>query len=129
MPAADEARALDFALRVMSSAGYGTLRHAAPAVPPDLEQRIVHCAIPESLVLSYSGGGVMVGANGSAFFYDQAVPILANLVLALRDGVPRAVIDILAMVDPASTDIVTRLLRDLVGAGALFAGVPSERGV
>lgn len=120
-PGEDDYRALDFALRITSSAGYGRMRHTPPPVPADLEQHIVQCPVPKSIVLSYARGGLMVGANGSAFFYDRHVQAIAALVLSLRDGTPRAVSSIVASADPGIADVVMGVLRDLVGAAALTA--------
>lgn len=117
----DDYRALDFALRIMSSAGYGRLRQGNPPVPADLDSRVVHCAVPESLVVSHARSGVVVGANGSAFFYDTAVPMVVELVLGLRDGVPRPVSAILAAAGAESANPIRGVLRDLVGSGALTA--------
>lgn len=118
-PGEDDYRALDFALRIMSSAGYGRLRQGNPPVPTNLESAVVQCPVAKSLVLSHARGGVMVGANGSAFFYDTSVPLVEALVLGLRDGVARPVADLLAASGPDAGGLVMGVLRDLVGAGAL----------
>lgn len=117
----DDYRALDFALRLMSSAGYGRLRTAPPEAPADVAGRMLRCAIPESLVVSRVRGGVMVGANGSAFFYDRAVAEVESVVLLLRDGTPRLFSAVVAGVEASAADTVTTLLRDLVGSTAVSA--------
>lgn len=120
-PGEDDRRALEFALRMMSSAGYGGLRQGIPGAPPDLADRIVHCPVPRSIVLAHLNGGVLVGANGSAFFYADGVPAIVDLVQRLRTGQPYAVSALVSSFEAAQADTVRRAVHDLVSAGALRA--------
>ena len=103
---------------LLSSAGYGKVRTPPPGAPPQLEGSVLLCAVPESLVVAPARGGLMIGANGSAFFYDRDLPAIEDAVLSLRDGMPRRFDDVIGSVDAASGKI-TSVIRDLVNAGAL----------
>jgi hypothetical protein len=61
----------------------------------------------------------MVGANGSAFVYEHAVPAIEDAVLSLRRGTPSRFDAVIGSVDAASGDVITSVIRDLVDAGAL----------
>lgn len=118
-PGEAEYRALGLAVRLVSSAGYGKLRTAPPTVPAQLAGRELHCAVPESLVVAHARGGLLVGANGSAFFYEHAVPAIEGAVLSLRGGMPHRFDDVVGSVDAASGQAIAAVIRDLIIAGAL----------
>ncbi len=118
-PGEAEYRALGLALRLLSSAGYGKLRTPPPGAPPPLAGSLLLCTVPESLVVARARGGLMVGANGSAFFYERAVPAIEDAVLSLRRGAPHRFDDVIGSVDAASGEAITSVIRDLVSAGAL----------
>jgi hypothetical protein len=115
----DDYRALGLAVRLLSSAGYGKVRVPPPPAPPQLAGSVLSCGVPESLVIAHTRGGLLVGANGSAFFYDHADPSIDDAVLALRSGTPQRFDDVLGSVDAASGVKLTAVIRDLVSAGAL----------
>ena len=110
---------LGLAVRLLSSAGYGKVRTPPPSAPPQFEGRMLLCAVPESLVLALARGGLIIGANGSAFFYDRDLRAIEDAVLSLRDGMPRRFDDVIGSVDAASGERITAVIRDLVNAGAL----------
>jgi hypothetical protein len=118
-PGEDDHRALGLAVRLISSAGYGRVRVSPPNAPPSLAGSVLWCGIPESLVIAHARGGLLIGANGSAFFYDPADPAIDEVVLDLRHGRPRRFDDVIGSVDPASGVKITAVIRDLVNAGAL----------
>ena len=110
-PGEDDYRALGLALRLVSSAGYGKLRTPAPSAPLQLAGSRLLCAVPESLVVAHARGGLMVGANGSAFFYEHAVPAIEDAVLSLRGGMPRRFDDVIGSVDAASGETITSVIQ------------------
>jgi hypothetical protein len=118
-PGEDDYRALSLAVRLISSAGYGKVRVSPPSAPLQLAGRALSCAVPESLVVAHANGGLLIGANGSGFFYDRADPAIENAVLTLRDGTPRRVDEVIDSVGAASGATITAVIRDLVSAGAL----------
>jgi len=117
-PGEDEFRALGLAVRLLTSAGYGKVRTPPPPAPP-LAGSVLVCAVPESLVVAHARGGLLVGANGSAFFYEEALPAIEDAVLSLRRGVPRPFDELIGPVDAASGENVTAAIRDIVNAGAV----------
>ena len=117
-PGEAEFRALGLAVRLLSSAGYGKVRTPLPVAPP-LPGSVLSCAVPESLVVARTRGGLLIGANGSAFFYDGDLPAIEHAVLCLRDGTARRFDDVIGSVDPAAGEKITSVIRDLVNAGAL----------
>lgn len=122
-----EFQGLRRALRLISSAGYGKLRAARTEPVPALEGLELICAVPQSLVVGRARGGLMIGANGSVFFYDQAAPQIEDAVLRLRDA-PRRFDDVMGSVESGSVDHLAGILRDLVGAGALSVRTASDGG-
>jgi hypothetical protein len=117
----DEAdyRALSLALRLVSSAGYGKVRKPLQAAPSELAGSVLSCLVPEPLIVARVRGGLLVGANGDAFFYDRDVDAIEAAVLSLRET-PRRFDDLIAS-DVASGENVRSALRDLINSGALTA--------
>jgi hypothetical protein len=118
-PGEVEFRALRLASRLISSAGYAEVRTPTPSATLQLAGSVLSCAVPESLTVAAARGGLLVGANGSAFFYDRAVPAIEEVVLGLRRGTPHRFDEVIGAVDAESGEIVASVIRDLVTAGAL----------
>jgi hypothetical protein len=114
-----EFRALDRALRLISSAGYGRERAGRPAAPAQMSCTRWACAVPESLIVSAVRGGLLVGANGGAWFYDRATTEIEGVVRLLRDGRPHTFEELTEGLPPSAAGQVTAALRDFAGAGAL----------
>jgi hypothetical protein len=119
-PEEAEYRALRLALRLLSSAGYGPVRKPAPAAPAPVADQVLSCAVPESVVVATVRGGLLIGANGRDFFYEQAPSAIGDAVVGLR-RTPRRVEEVIGSVDPASAGMMTAVIGDLVKAGALSA--------
>jgi hypothetical protein len=120
-----EYRALRLALRLLSSAGYGPVRTPPSTAPPLLAGRVLSCTVPESLVIATVRGGLLIGANGRDFFYEHAPAAIGDAVLSLRQT-PRRFDDVLGSLDPASAEMMTAVIGDLVNAGALSAQLTPE---
>ena len=120
-PGEDEYRALGLAARLVTSAGYGKVRTVPSGSPPPLAGTVLLCAVPESLIVSHVRGGLLVGANGSAFFYEQPLPAMEEAIRRLRRGLPLRFEDLLGAVEaaPGGNDKMTALILDLLNAGAL----------
>ena len=118
-PGEAEFRALGLAVRLISSAGYGKVRMPPPGAPPQLAGIALSCAVPESVVVARTRGGLLIGANGSGFLYDGDLPEIENAVLGLRDGRPRRFDDMLGSLGAELSGKFTAVIRDLINAGAL----------
>ena len=116
-PGEAEYRALRRAVRLVSSAGYGPERTRPPRAP-QLDGCLLRCAVPQSLVVAHARGGLLVGANGDVFFYQQLAPEIEAVVLRLRATACRFD-DVLRSVDAAAGQTLTSVIRDLVDAGVL----------
>lgn len=119
-PGEAEFHALRRALRLISSAGYGKERAARLEALPALQDSELVCAVPDSLVAARARNGLMIGANGSVFFYDAASASIENAVLSLRDG-PRRFDALVGSVESAAAEQLTAIIGDLIGAGAVAA--------
>ncbi len=124
-PEEAEYRALRLALRLLSSAGYGEVRRPRPSARPSLAGRVLSCAVPESLVVASVRGGLLIGANGLDFFYDQAPPAIGDVVISLRETA-RRFDDVMGSVDAASGEMMASVIGDLVNAGALSVEAATE---
>jgi hypothetical protein len=118
-PGEAEFRALVIALRLISSAGYGKLLGPPPAGQPPLDGSLLHCRVPEALVLARARHGLMVGANGRVFFYERAADAIEALVRTLRQGAPCRFEDVIDPPDAAPGRVIASVIRDLANAGAV----------
>ena len=116
-PGDAEYRALRRAARLVSSAGYGPERTRPPRAS-QLDGCLLRCAVQQSLVVAHARGGLLVGANGDVFFYQQLAPEIEAVVLRLRATACRFD-DVLRSVDAAAGQTLTSVIRDLVDAGVL----------
>ena len=116
-----EYRALKTVLMSLSSAGFGPPRASVDArLPVDtvLEDAVLQCEIPESLIAARVRGGLLVGANGHLFFHPAHVTELEQVLAALRAGEAQSHDAMVASARSAGR-AVADLLSDLVSAGAV----------
>jgi hypothetical protein len=117
-PGEAEYRALNIALRLISSAGYGKLA-ARPAGDLRLDGRLLQCAVPQALVVARTRDGLLVGANGSVFLYERGLAAIEKTVLALRRAEPVRCADVIASVEESAQRVIASVLQDLANSGAL----------
>jgi hypothetical protein len=118
---ADEAafRALEMTLRSASSAGYGKRRGTGAPTPALTAELQLRCPVPESLVTAEIRGGLMVGANGSVFFYPRGAAAIAKAFARVRSSGAASADALIADTDAALRSCVSSALEDALGAGAL----------
>lgn len=116
-PGEAEYRALEFVLTAMSSAGFGR-RRISHGLPLQIEGRHLRCPTPEALIVAPVRGGLLVGANGSSFFYGSHRGVVERVIADLRVRSGR-VDDILTAVEVSARDAIREVLRNLTAAGAV----------
>jgi hypothetical protein len=110
--------AMDFVLTLLTSAGFGKLLSSPPHLQ-NLEGTTLICEVPQALVAASVRAGLLVGANGSVFFYDNHLAEIENLLANLRTGVEIIFNDILISAAAGWQDMLGSVIRDLIIAGAV----------
>jgi hypothetical protein len=123
-PEEAEYRALQFVLTSLSSAGFGVPRTGPARERARLEGAVLQCPVAEALVVSFVRAGLLVGANGSLFFYVDHLAAIDALIADLRLGAPRRYDDLLATAGDARGTFAI-VIQDLVDAGVLSTVVSS----